>query len=69
MNKKLKYAFVIFVCLFLSIISSYLLVLSPKYIGDAVDLMIGVNQVDLNAVFKILIFAMLMYIIYFICLA
>ncbi len=66
MNKKFKYGFEILICILLSIVSSYLLVLSPKYIGDAVDLMIGVNQVELQVVLKILSLAMLLYIIYFI---
>lgn len=67
MNRKLKYGSIILLCILLSMISSYLLVLSPKYIGDAVDLMIGVNQVNLKLVFNILSFALILYIIYFIC--
>lgn len=49
----------------LSLISSYFLVLSPKYIGDAVDLMIGKDNVDLQAVIEILKKTSILFVMYF----
>lgn len=54
------------VCVVLSLVSAYLLVLTPKYIGDAVDVMVGENNVDIVHVRNILIVAVVMYAVYFI---
>ena len=53
------------VALVLSLISSYFLVLSPRYIGNAVDLMIGKDNVELSSVIKILKKTGVLFVLYF----
>lgn len=60
-----KQKVLITISLITSIISSYLLILAPDYLGRAVDLMIGVNNVDFDKVKIVLLTTSLIYIIYF----
>lgn len=52
-------------CIVLSFIAAYILVLTPKYLGSAVDLMVGKGNVDLSGVRKILLFSLGLYSAYF----
>ena len=56
---------IILIATILSFIAAFALVVVPMYIGQAVDLMIGVNNVDLTQVKSILITCLWFYLVYF----
>lgn len=66
MIKKKRTYFTLAFCILFSLISSYLLVLSPAHIGKAVDLMIGENNVDIEQIRIILIQTSLIFAAYFV---
>lgn len=66
MNKNKRIYITLSLCVILSLVSSYILVLSPSYLGDAVDLMIGKGNVDLEGIAYILMISAGLYFIYFI---
>lgn len=67
MNKRFTKIFSITICIILSLIGAYTLVLSPKYLGFAVDQMIGKNKVNILLVTVNLSIALVLYIMYFAC--
>lgn len=63
MNRTSK--MILALCVILSFIAAFALVIVPRFIGEAVDVMIGVNNVDFTVVIQILMKALLAYLIYF----